>query len=63
MCLATTKTETIPDEPTWDQKVRAIFVPILKKDKIESWEANYRNWFVTTKEVLDYLSSIFKNIN
>ena len=52
MCLATTETGPMPENPTWDQKVRAVFDPILKEDKKESFELKYRDWFVTTNEVI-----------
>ena len=51
--LATTRTAEITENMTIEQKYRAIFDPIVKPEKRESWEANWKKWFGTTNEVED----------
>ena len=51
MALATSGTDDLPENITIDEKIRAIFLPIVRKNKLKSWESNYRNWFVTSEDV------------
>ena len=51
--LATTKTAPMTPDMTIEQQYRAIFDPIVKPQKRESWEAQWKKWFVTTDEVED----------
>ena len=53
MCLGTTRTATITDEMSTIDKYRAIFDPIVKPQMRDSWETNWRAWFVTTDSVED----------
>ena len=36
-----------------ETRLRAIFDPIVKPDQKESWEAKWKNWFVTTSKIED----------
>jgi len=47
MCLATTKSLSITDDSTEEEKLRAIFDPIVKPEMKESWERQWKTWFCT----------------
>ena len=53
MALATTRTRPMTEGMTVEQELRAVFDPIVKPEMIDSWEANWKKWFVTTAEVKD----------
>ena len=36
-----------------EQKLRAVFDPIVRPDMRESWEKQWKDWFCTTTEVED----------
>ena len=55
MAIATTKTLPFTDEMTIEEKYRCVFDPIIRPDKRESWERNWKNWFVTTNTIEDGL--------
>ena len=52
-CLATTETRDIQPDMTLEQKLRAVFDPIVKPSMRDSWEKNWSTWFCTTTEVED----------
>ena len=54
MCLALTRTnlaDTYSDDK--EKQLRALFDPIVKPSMRESWENQWRDWFVTTNSVID----------
>ena len=53
VCLATTATGQVTAEMSIEAKYRAIFDPIVKPEMRDSWEQNWKSWFVTTDEVED----------
>ena len=56
MAIATTRTEEISDGMTIEENYRCVFDPIVRSDMRESWEQNWKKWFVTTKTVEDGLT-------
>ena len=52
-CIATTETRLITSNMTPEQKLRAVYDPIVKEEMRESWEKNWKSWFCTTNEVED----------
>lgn len=52
-CLATTQTGEMRSDMTAEQRYRAIFDPIVKPEMRESWERQWKAWFVTTDAVED----------
>ena len=54
MCLALTRTN-IPDtySDCKETQLRAIFDPIIKPSMKESWERQWKTWFITTDSVVD----------
>ena len=55
MAIATTRTKEISDEMTLEENYRCVFDPIVRSDMRESWERNWKNWFVTTDTIEDGL--------
>ena len=53
ICIATSCTADITEDMKTIDKYRAIFDPIVRPEKRDSWEANWESWFVTTDEVED----------
>ena len=53
LCLATTKTIPYSDDVTLEDKIKCIFEPILKPEMIESWNNNWKTFFVTENTVED----------
>ena len=53
MALATTRTRPMKEGMTPEEELRAVFDPIVKSEMKESWEANWKKWFVTTDAVED----------
>lgn len=53
VCLATTSTGPVSDDMDIEAKYRAIFDNIVRPEMRESWEQNWKSWFVTTNEVED----------
>ena len=41
-CLATTKSLPLSEKPTEEEKLRAIFDPIVRPEMRESWEAQWK---------------------
>ena len=53
MALATTRTRQMTDGMTPEEELRAVFDPIVKPEMRESWERNWKKWFVTEATVED----------
>ena len=53
MCLGLSGSHQIPENADPEQYYRAIFDPIVKDEMRESWERQWKSWFVTTNEVSD----------
>ena len=51
MALALTKSGAEHDNP--EQNLRSLFDPLVKPSKKQSWEATWKDWFVTTDEIWD----------
>ena len=51
--LGVTQCEPRSESMTPEEKLRAVFDPIVRADMKESWEANWKSWFVTTNEIED----------
>ena len=55
MAIATCKTLPFQTNMTIEEKYRCVFDPIIRSGKRESWEKNWKNWFVTTNTIEDGL--------
>ena len=53
ICLALTKSEPEHDGATKEEQLRALFDPLVKASMRTSWEASWKDWFVTTSSVED----------
>ena len=53
MCLALTKTDYTKMNGNEEMFYRALFDPIVRPEKRQSWEKNWRNWFVTSSNIHD----------
>ena len=53
MCLGLSRTRTIPPNATPEEYYRCLFDDLVKPSMRESWEAQWKSWFVTTKEISD----------
>ena len=53
VCLATTMTRPTTADMSIEDKYRAIFDPIIKPEMRDSWERNWKSWFVTTDQIED----------
>mgnify|MGYP003329157010 CR=1 FL=1 len=51
--LGTTKSQSRTADMTTEQKLRAVFDPIVRMEMKASWENKWKSWFVTTNEVED----------
>ena len=51
MALALTRSG--PEHKNPEQNLRALFDPLVKSSKKASWEATWKEWFVTTDEIWD----------
>ena len=56
MAIATTRTAQFNDDMTTEQKYRCVFDPIIRSEMRESWEQNWKTWFVTTNTIEDGLT-------
>ena len=52
-CIATTETSALRQDMSPEEKLRAVFDPIVKPEMRESWETQWKSWFCTTNEVED----------
>ena len=57
-----------PVTGTLEEVLNSVFQPIIKPEMIESWNKNWKKWFVTTNEVEDKrfpgkVSCNVKNLN
>ena len=53
MALATTRTQPMVEGMTPEEELRAVFEPIVKPEMMDSWNANWKKWFVTEATVED----------
>lgn len=53
MCLGLTQSKPLHANMSREEEYRAIFDPIVKPNMRDSWEENWKTWFVTTSEVED----------
>ena len=53
MCLGVSRTQPIPEDATPEQYYRCLFDPLVRPDKKDSWESQWRSWFVTTDDIED----------
>ena len=53
MALATCRTDEELNGSTMEEKLRAVFDPIVKPEMRNHWEANWKKWFVTEDTVED----------
>ena len=53
ICLGLSKSGPRNSDQTPEEYFRAIFDPIVVPEMRESWERNWKSWFVTTSDVLD----------
>ena len=53
MCLGVSRTQPIPEDATPEQYYRCLFDPLVRPDKKDSWESQWKTWFVTTDEIED----------
>ena len=53
MCLGLSRTKTIPPNATLEEYYRCLFDPLVRPEMLESWEAKWKDWICTTKEVRD----------
>ena len=53
MCLGLTQSKPLHANMSREEEYRAIFDPIVKPEMRDSWETNWKTWFVTTSEVED----------
>ena len=52
MCLALTKSRTVNNDSE-EEKYRALFDPIVKKEMRASWEAMWKDWICATTQIED----------
>ena len=53
ICLGLSKSGPRSPDQNPEEYLRAIFDPLVVPEMRESWERNWKSWFVTTDEVLD----------
>ena len=54
MCLGLTKTDLPGSYSTSkEEQLRALFDPLVKPEMKESWERQWKDWFVTTSCIED----------
>ena len=53
MCLGLSRTGPIPENATPEQYYRALFDPLVRPDMKDSWESQWKSWFVTTDAIED----------
>lgn len=51
--LGVTKCQPRTESMTPEEKLRAVFDPIVRPDMKTSWESKWKSWFVTTNEIED----------
>lgn len=52
MCIGFTRT-AIPKDDSLEAYYRSIYDPLVRPEKRESWEAQWKSWIVTTDTVED----------
>ena len=53
MVLGLSRTKPISEDATLEEYYRSLFDPLVKPEMRESWEANWKSWFVTSDAVID----------
>ena len=53
MCLGLSRTQPIPENPTLEQYYRCLFDPLVRPEMRDSWESQWKSWFVTTDTIED----------
>ena len=66
MCLGLSRTQPIPENATLEQYYRCLFDPLVRPEMKDSWESQWKSWFVTTDTIEDQrkpgkLKSTFSN--
>ena len=56
MCLATTKTAPLTEGMSIEERYAAVFEPIVRPEKRDSWNAKWKNWFCTTGTIEENLT-------
>ena len=56
MAIATTKTLPFEEGMSTELRYRCVFDQIIRPDMRESWEENWKKWFVTTDTIEDGLT-------
>ena len=51
--LGVTKCRPRSDDMSTEDKLRAVFDPIVRPEMRDSWESQWKDWFVTTDSVID----------
>ena len=51
--LGLTNCEPRTDDMTTEEKLRALYDPIVRLEMRDSWESKWKDWFVTTDSVYD----------
>ena len=53
MCLGLTRTRPIPSDADPEEYYRCLFDDLVKPSMRESWEKQWKQWFVCTNDVTD----------
>ena len=53
MCLGLSRTQPIPENATLEQYYRCLFDPLVRPEMRDSWESQWKSWFVTTDTIED----------
>ena len=53
MCLVLSQSIKVEENDNLETRLRKAFDPLVRPEKTEVWEENWRDWFVTTKNVED----------
>ena len=56
MALATTKTASITEDMSIEERYAAVFEPIVRPEMKASWNAKWKNWFCTTGTIEENLT-------
>ena len=53
MCLVLSQSIKVEENDNLETRLRKAFDPLVRPEKKDVWEENWRDWFVTTKNVED----------
>ena len=53
LCLGLTKSMVFDKTESEDAKIKKMFLPIVKPEKMKSFLSTYKDWFVTTDQIED----------